>query len=69
MSGKGNFQVEGTTKKPKLEILSSNERDIMDKSQSLMKSFISNPGFEHIGFNILNHFNKATLLSLRYDFT
>ena len=73
MSGKRNFQVEETSisKRPKLECLSStaqqlnsNKRNIMEKSQSLMESFISNPGFEHLGFNILKHFDKAALLSL-----
>ena len=30
-----------------------------------MESFITNPGFHHLGQNILRHLNKKTLLSLR----
>ena len=36
-----------------------------DKSQNYLESFFTNPGFEHLGHNILNHLNKKTILSLK----
>ena len=37
----------------------------MEKYQNYFKSLIANPGFEHLGHNILRHLNKKTTLSLR----
>ena len=37
----------------------------MEKHQNMMKSFITNPGFEHLGQNILMHLNKKTSLAVR----
>ena len=37
----------------------------MENSQINFQSLISNPGFEHLGHNILRHLNKKTVFSLR----
>ena len=33
--------------------------------ESYMESFITNPGLEHLGRNILNHLNMKTTLAFR----
>ena len=37
----------------------------MENSQNYLQSFVTNPGFQHLGEQILRHLNKKTALSLR----
>ena len=37
----------------------------MEYTQNSLESFMTNPGFEHLGRNILKHLNKKTILALR----